>query len=78
MCDCISIIEGKLLEKCLKEKFRKPFKKVEIETMIYLVDNTMKSGTFSNYLITLKGQQKKIKEKILHSFCSFCGEKYKK
>ncbi len=74
MCDCIKIIEGKLSKKCLKEKgFNKPFKKVELEKSFYIINDKMLSKTFSNALITLEGQKKKIKKIILHTHCPYCG-----
>jgi hypothetical protein len=76
MCDCIKEIEKKLHENCLKHKYRKPFEKVKIEQrfVINKKDGSLGQRMFTKALITLNGQNKKLEEIILHSYCPFCGE----
>ena len=70
MCTCIEDIN----KKYSKEKYRKPFESIELN-YAYLASG--KSRLFSTALITLKGQQKQIEIRMLHTFCPFCGEKIK-
>lgn len=76
MCDCIEVLEKKILEKLIKDKsHRKPVEKVTMKGKTYgMSDFSEKYNT--DFEITLTGQVKKPTISVRNTHCQFCGEKY--
>jgi hypothetical protein len=72
MCDCIKKIEKKIL----KQEFK--YKKVIAARFISgaLMFSTGKVHSCSEVEIQIEGQKKKGIQKVIHTYCPFCGVKY--
>ena len=69
MCNCISVINGKLEEKNLNTKIKVPF--------VLGSDMTLGAGTTS---VETEKADKAVRKKpvpVFASYCPFCGESYK-
>lgn len=74
-CQCLTEIPAKMMKKFNEEKrYKSDVVEVEIEKA-YTVGKQLTVTTYSTAHIELKGQNRKIQEKIIHSFCPFCGVK---
>ena len=73
MCNCIEEFEKILLKRFETQTWKKPLKRVCLETTCRRKGNQLVSQTYTKILITLEGQKKQVEQILLHSFCPFCG-----
>ncbi|WP_417366833.1 hypothetical protein [Flavobacterium beibuense] len=76
MCNCISEIEKKIHDKYPTHN-GKEVESVNAHVIWIFTDDGMDKGTSTEFVMTLKGQKKKHPVEVNHTYCPFCGIKYK-
>lgn len=79
MCKCINEIEGKALAQLQEQsEFKKPVIGVRMQGVTFpIIENSLTTRTCNQLEIKLEGQKKRPQMAMVHTFCPFCGEKYK-
>ncbi len=78
MCNCVTDIEKKLLDRAKEPGcYKKPVERVSMRSVGFpIIDGKLLMKTCSDIEITLEGQKKKETTKLFHNYCPFCGVKY--
>jgi len=76
-CKCIEEIEARVVKE-FKFKGKHPITKCDIESAIIFGDTGLYSITCSEMELTVEGMKRNQTQKLMHSYCPFCGVKIEK